>query len=328
MPTLNDAPIAVIGLGYVGLPLAVEFGKNRKVVGFDINTARIAELRAGKDNTLEVDAAEMAEAEHLSATVLLGDHGRRRAGMGDEFWQYRPAQPGDSFRAIDWRRSARADGAFVRETEWQAAQAVMLWVDEAASMGFSGHKSRPSKLRRAQTLAMALAILAIKGGERVGLVGLDEPPKGGKAQLLRLAQALMDPVDPDDYGAPKPQTMPSGARAVFLSDFLGPTAPVERALSSAADRGVQGALVQVLDPDEEAFPYQGRTVFTSMQGGVRFETLKAGGLRQAYLDRLAARRDWLRVLAERTGWRLTTHHTGGPAEPALMWLYQALAKRG
>ena len=73
MPTLNDAPIAVIGLGYVGLPLAVEFGKKRKVVGFDINTARIAELRAGKDNTLEVDAAEMAEAAQLSFTDQLDD---------------------------------------------------------------------------------------------------------------------------------------------------------------------------------------------------------------------------------------------------------------
>ena len=73
MPTLNDAPIAVIGLGYVGLPLAVEFGKKRKVVGFDINTARIAGLRAGKDNTLEVDAAELAEAAHLSFTDQLDD---------------------------------------------------------------------------------------------------------------------------------------------------------------------------------------------------------------------------------------------------------------
>lgn len=68
MPILIDAPIAVIGLGYVGLPLAVEFGKQRKVVGFDINAARIAELRAGEDNTLEVDATELAEAKHLSFT--------------------------------------------------------------------------------------------------------------------------------------------------------------------------------------------------------------------------------------------------------------------
>jgi len=73
MPPLNDAPIAVIGLGYVGLPLAVEFGKQRKVVGFDINAARIADLRAGKDNTLEVNADELAEAKHLSFTDQLND---------------------------------------------------------------------------------------------------------------------------------------------------------------------------------------------------------------------------------------------------------------
>lgn len=58
--------IAVIGLGYVGLPLAVEFGKQRSVVGFDINQARIAELRAGQDGTLEVPPEELAEAAHLT----------------------------------------------------------------------------------------------------------------------------------------------------------------------------------------------------------------------------------------------------------------------
>ncbi len=68
MPPLKDASLAVIGLGYVGLPLAVEFGKQRKVVGFDINADRIAELRTGDDNTLEVDAAELGEAQYLSFT--------------------------------------------------------------------------------------------------------------------------------------------------------------------------------------------------------------------------------------------------------------------
>ena len=56
MQSLNDTKIAIIGLGYVGLPLAVEFGKRYDTVGFDINTLRIGELRAGRDNTLEVDA--------------------------------------------------------------------------------------------------------------------------------------------------------------------------------------------------------------------------------------------------------------------------------
>ncbi|MDB2407838.1 DUF58 domain-containing protein [Jannaschia sp.] len=265
-------------------------------------------------------------AERLAATILLGEHGRKRAGTGDAFWQYRPAQPGDARRAIDWRQSARGDDHFVRETEWQAAQTVMLWVDDAASMRFAAG-DRPSKLRRAQTLALALAVLAVKGGERAGLAQLAEPPRGGRAQLIRIADALMEGGDVPDYGAPRPQVMPMGSRAVFLSDFLGDPAPLAEALTSAADRGVTGTLLQVLDPDEEAFPYDGRTVFESMSGAVRFETLKADRLREDYLSRLAARRATLRDLCARTGWRFQLHHTDASAEAALLSLYSALEKR-
>ena len=66
MVQLDDKKIAIIGLGYVGLPLAVEFGKSRPVVGFDINVSRIGELRSGKDTTLEVTAEELAAAKQLS----------------------------------------------------------------------------------------------------------------------------------------------------------------------------------------------------------------------------------------------------------------------
>jgi UDP-N-acetyl-D-glucosamine/UDP-N-acetyl-D-galactosamine dehydrogenase len=65
--------LAVIGLGYVGLPLAVEFGKTRPVIGFDIKPARIDELRRGQDNTLEVTPAELAQARHLTFTTQTAD---------------------------------------------------------------------------------------------------------------------------------------------------------------------------------------------------------------------------------------------------------------
>ena len=285
-----------------------------------------ATLRSRSESVAASLPALMADAQHLAATVLLGTHGRKRAGTGDEFWQYRPAQAGDGYRQIDWRRSGRSDGHFIRQTEWQAAQSVILGVDDAASMTFTGHAARPAKLRRAQTLAMALAILAVRGGERVGLTHLAEPPRGGSAQLMRLAQALMDGHEPGDYGAPKPQMMPVGSRAVFFSDFLGDPAAIEAVLGRAADREVRGALVQVLDPDEEAFPYDGRTVFESMTGAIRFETLKATALRDAYLDRLAARKARLQEMCRRTGWRYHLHHTGDAAEPTLLWLYRALEK--
>lgn len=73
MLQLNQIKLAVIGLGYVGLPLAVEFGKQRSVVGFDIHTSRIEALRQGKDSTLEVSEAELAEASQLSYSADLND---------------------------------------------------------------------------------------------------------------------------------------------------------------------------------------------------------------------------------------------------------------
>ena len=74
MANVDDSRIAVIGLGYVGLPLACEFGKILPTVGFDINQARIAELEAGRDSTLEVEPEELAAASQLSYTH---DRGRR-----------------------------------------------------------------------------------------------------------------------------------------------------------------------------------------------------------------------------------------------------------
>lgn len=70
---LQNYTIVVIGLGYVGLPLAVEFGKKRPVIGFDIKTSRIAELKAGHDHTLEVSESELRQAKHLRFIADLAD---------------------------------------------------------------------------------------------------------------------------------------------------------------------------------------------------------------------------------------------------------------
>ncbi|MBK5926618.1 DUF58 domain-containing protein [Rhodobaculum claviforme] len=254
---------------------------------------------------------------------MLGEHGRRRAGAGDEFWQYRPAHAGDGLRLVDWRRSARSDTHFVREREWQAAQSVTFWVDDARSMAFSGARDRAPKADRARLLALALSVLLVRAGERVGLAAPDMAPRAGQVQLMRMAARLCDD-GASDYGAPDATGLPAHARAVFLSDFLGDLGPVEGALTAAADRGVKGALVMVLDPVEEAFPFDGRTIFESMGGALRHETLRAGDLRGRYLQRLAERKDRLEELARLTGWRFTCHHTGDPAMGALMWLHQAL----
>lgn len=281
------------------------------------------QLRARSETEAASFPPLLARAEQLAGAVLLGDHGRRRAGMGDDFWQYRPAQPGDSRRMIDHRRSARGDTQFVREREWQIAQSVMVWVDRGASMRFASDPGLPDKGDRARLLGLALSILLIRGGERVGLTGTTLPPRRGNNQILRLAQFLSEDA-PEDYAPPEHRAMIPNARALFVSDFLAPLDEVRLALTKAADRGVTGVMYQVLDPSEEAFPFKGRTVFESMGGTLRHETLKATDLKARYLDRLAARKAELHELCTVAGWRFETHHTDKSAQAGLLWLYRAM----
>lgn len=279
-------------------------------------------LRARAEAEAARFPALLARAEHLAQSVLLGEHGRRRAGTGDDFWQYRPVQPGDSLRMIDWRRSARSDAQFVRQREWQIAQSVMLWVDDSAAMRFASDDNLPQKVDRARLLALAVAILLNRGGERVGLTGASLPPRRGAAQIARLAMAFLS-ESAADYGAPDLGGLPAQGRALLVSDFMGDIEAVRRALTTAADRGVRGILLQVLDPVEEAFPFRGRMIFESVGGSLAHETLKASQLRDRYRVRLAARKAELGEICARTGWRFDCHHTSSSAQSALLWLYQA-----
>ncbi len=266
----------------------------------------------------------LVAAEHLAQAVQMGGHGRRRAGAGAEFWQYRPAVAGDEARLIDWRRSARSDQDVVRAREWEAPASVWLWADPSASLRFSGAPSRPEKAARAQLLALALGVLMLKAGERVGVIA-SEPltPRAGRAAAAPLALKLMERVEAES--APLPQVpLGAGARVVLISDFLSDPEALSAQIGAMAAQGQRGVLLQVLDPDEEAFPFKGRTLFESMGGATRYEAQDAGALRARYLERLALRRGRLSALAQGAGWQFGTHTTGHPALGGLMWLAQAL----
>lgn len=262
-------------------------------------------------------------AERLAAMVAPGAHGLRRAGPGEDFWQYRPATAGDTARSIDWRRSARSDSEFVRDREAQTAQTIALWVSGGKGMGYAGAKDRPSKGARAQLLALALGMVLLRGGERVALLG--QQARSGRAQIGRLAEGLAgQAVAEGDEDAPSPEVLRPNQRLVVLSDFLTDPAWIEALLERAAAMGVRGVLMQVLDPDEENFPWSGAVRFRSLSGALRHDSRDAAGLRDAYLARLADRRDWLRTRAEGAGWHFGQHRTDHPPAHALNWLFQVL----
>jgi uncharacterized protein (DUF58 family) len=272
----------------------------------------------------------MAEAERLAASVVAGVHGRRRSGPGETFWQYRQAMPGDPMTAIDWRRSARSDHLYIREMEWEAAQTVWIWRDDSLAMDYRSEAAPRSKAERATLLSLALSVLLIRGGERVSLIGTEaERPLTGETQLNRIGAVLAKTrADRPDFGAPPEAAYLRGGKAVFLSDFLGPIEPVESALIRAAEAGMTGAVMQILDPSEEGFPFDGRMIFESMGGAVDFETHRARALADAYRTRLAERRDALERITRRCGWRMTVHHTDVSPRKGLIWLHGAIGAGG
>src|ERR1700754_3162202 len=97
------------------------------------------------------------EARRVAATIIHGLHGRRRAGTGENFWQFRRFMSGEPAARVDWRRSARDDHLYVREREWEAAHTVWLWADRSPSMAFASPRIEHSKLDRALIVSFALA---------------------------------------------------------------------------------------------------------------------------------------------------------------------------
>jgi len=241
--------------------------------------------------------------------------------MGEEFWQYRQAIPGDAATGIDWRRSARSDVAFVRQTEWSAAQTVTLSVDPALSMDYP--RTGETKRSRAAVLACALSLLLVRGGERVALAEPALPPGSGRPQVDRIAGLLSVAQGREDYSVP---VMPDGRRGllVALSDFLAPDAVLLPTLDKLAAQGQRVILLQVMDESEEAFPFDGRTEFRSMSGALSFEAERARSLRDGYRTKLAARRDMLRARARSSGWSFSTHRVQDSASAALLWLHRVI----
>lgn len=264
-------------------------------------------------------------AQQIAASVTHGVHGRRRAGVGESFWQFRPFVSGESATTVDWRRSARDDRTYVREREWEAAQTVWLWIDRSPSMAYASTLAQQSKLDRALTLGLAAADLLVRGGERVGLHGLTRA-FATRAVVDRLAEALV--ADERTAGAseelPRATPLPARSRGVLFGDFLSEPARIASTLSALAANGAAGQIVLIVDPLEETFPFEGHVELLDSDSDARLRLGEARSLRDTYLARLATHREQLLAAARLHGWTVTVHRTDRPAAPALLALSVAL----
>lgn len=259
------------------------------------------------------------EARRIAANVIHGLHGRRRAGSGESFWQYRRFVSGEPSQRVDWRRSARDDHLYVREQEWEAAHTVWLWPDRSPSMAFASRGARDSKLERTLIVTFALAELLVAGGERVGIPGLVNPTSSRNV-IDKMAQAMLHD-DAARLSLP-PSFVPSAlAEIVVLSDFWSPIAEIRSMVAGLSASGAHGALVQVVDPAEETFPYSGRIEFVEPEGFGVITAGRAERWAEDYVARLALHRDQIREETNKLDWLFTTHTTSRSAAELLLFLH-------
>ena len=265
----------------------------------------------------------LVEARRIANTVISGWHGRRKKGVGENFWQFRPYVEGEAIARIDWRRSARDDQhTYVRDREWEAAHTVWLWADPSPSMLYKSAQASVSKESRALVLVLALAELLSRSGERIAWPGLSDPftARNGAERLAAiLAQANDVPSRPELLSVRR------FSDVVIASDFLDPVEETMEWLDVLARHGVRAHLIGVADPAEETFPYAGRTEFVDPETRQKVTAGRAETFGDEYRRLYLARRETLISWSTRLGWSYTVSHTDRLASELLVRVHMALS---
>jgi len=265
------------------------------------------------------------KAQALATSVIGGAHGRRRSGSGDDFWQFRPYLAGLPVRRIDWRRSARGNTLYIRDHEWEIAQTVFLCPDLSTSMCYQSRFARHSKEVHTLILTLALAEIFGQAGECIAVPGLLEPSRrrdGAHHVARALSVASGEGKQINDFSRIR-----RAAHVIILSDFLEDFDLIEQRLHHLSERMSLVTLVEIADPAEEIFPYQGNIVFSDPENGQEINVPRAQDVADDYKKLYLARRATLRDLSRRHGWHFVTSLTDQSVSNTLKSLYLTMQAR-
>jgi uncharacterized protein (DUF58 family) len=263
---------------------------------------------------------------------LAGAHASRRHGAGMEFSQYRPYQPGDDLRRLDWRLAARSDRYYLRESEVDTSLTVNLVLDASASMNHRDDHGL-TKLDYARLLLASLAYLAQKQGDAVGLsilsaTGLQHlPARADARQLPRLYHALEAVAATGTF--PEAAVLaPLTARrqralTVCVSDLYEETNELTSLLGRLRATSGDVLLLHLVAGNELNFNYKGPVTFRDLETGQTVQ-VDADQQRASYQTQLQA---WLRDTAQQARRQGLDYHLVNTAEPLDGALREFLKRR-
>nr|WP_233061230.1 DUF58 domain-containing protein [Parvularcula mediterranea] len=250
---------------------------------------------------------------------MSGRHPRQKEGRSDTFWQFRDYAQGDPVSSIDWRQSSKLDRRLlVRQTEWEQPQTVLLWCGGGEDFDYGSGEE--TKRFRGLTITLALAILALRSGERVGIWGSEEPPRAGQHALPLIAEELLR------QGAELPRVAPrQGALVLLVSDFHDDPQALSDAFTRIRDARGHATAIVVEDPKETDFPFQGSQRFEGPRAERRKFFGEASAVREGYLDLRQQHHAALSDAVRGPGEAVLFHRSDEPTTPLLLQVNQIFA---
>jgi uncharacterized protein (DUF58 family) len=253
-----------------------------------------------------VDAAQLArlgslplKARVIVEGALSGLHRASVHGYSVEFAEHKEYSPGDEMRHVDWKAFAKLDRYYVKQFEQESQLTIYLVLDASASMAFAGGGMQ--KLEYAGLLLASLAYLAIQQQDRVGLITSGDraietavPPRARTTHLRDLMAVLESVISRGGVGDETPTvalsriaelTRRRRALIILASDLFDSTEQTLKALCQLRAQRHDVSVLQVLDPHETAFPYEGLTEFQSLETDGKL-LVNPASIRREYLDRM------------------------------------------
>lgn len=265
----------------------------------------------------------LAQAKQIAHSIMAGWHGRKQAGDGDVFWQFRAYNQQESTKYIDWRRSAKDNALTIKEQEWQAAISFWLWADNSTSMHFRSKAAPFLKQEKALILILALAEILARSGERVGYPSISKAQASKKSAEIIAARLQQEkPTNP----MPPLDKISNGSNFIIASDFLLPIDKISDMINKLASRNITGMFIHIIDPAEINFPFAGHTEFSDMQGDNKIIFGRAQNIKQEYEKLFTKHKQQIENLCKKVGWFYIAHQTNESTQNSLIKAHTMLDK--
>ena len=243
------------------------------------------------------------KADRIANTIWEGMHNRNKDGLGDNFWQFRKYEYGDPAHLIDWKKTAKSNETFIQEKELQTLQNFVIWRDTSKSMNFRSSESIDTKLYRANLFTLALTIILSKSGENIVLNGLKSKLlKGGNAVNF-VSNQINEKVTDSYKSSPNINEIKNNSDVILIGDFLNNVNETEKTIKELSNRGINGIIIQILDPAERFFPYKGRINFNGLEGEKNILIGKAESVRNDYKKAIKIHIEKLEKLTTSYSWK-------------------------